>query len=190
MKPTPNSHLKAILEDENDVQVWAEFNSPEGQPTVTRLGLTTSEVLVLWTTPPSQRILSEVIRQVNPQKVIVFGVDPGLEEWKPFIKVIAGLVNYTLSNHSGETTLPALASACAAEVSATLSALRYWEAKGAFDVSVQDDFLLFSQPATNTNFENLEIYENMVKVLLGETKHSAIFFNSAELAKLETNKRF
>ncbi len=90
MKPAPISHLNAILEDEKDIQVWAEFNFPDSQTTVTRLGLTTSEVLVLWTTPPSQRILSEVIRQVNPQKVIVFGIDPGLEEWKAFIKVIAG----------------------------------------------------------------------------------------------------
>ncbi len=92
-------------------------------------------------------------------------------------------MKYTLSNHSGKTTLPALASACAAEVSATLVALRYWEAKGAFDVSVQDDSLLFSQPATNTNFENLEIYENMLKVLLGETKAFRHFFQFRRVGK-------
>ncbi|QRN84069.1 single-stranded-DNA-specific exonuclease RecJ [Chloroflexota bacterium] len=190
MKPVPISLLKDILEIEKDVQVWAESNPPEGVPTITRMGLTESEALVIWTTPPSQRILSEVIRQVKPQKVIVFGIDPSLEDWKTFIKVVAGLAKYTLSKQAGETTLPTLASACAAEVSPTLAALRFWEAKGAFDVSVQEDILRFSQPATNANIENLEIYENMLKILLGETKAFRHFFTSAELLKLDPNKRF
>lgn len=189
MKPAPISLLKGILEKESDVQLWAEFNSPVGMPSVTRQELTASEVLVIWTTPPSQSLLSGVIRQVKPQKVIVFGVDPGLEDWKAFIRVIAGLVKYTLSKQAGETTLPALASACAAEVGSALAALRYWEAKGAFDVSVQDNFLHFSQPVTNANIENLEIYEKMLKILLGETKAFRHFFNSTDLLKFDTNIR-
>ncbi|MBG0786411.1 MAG: single-stranded-DNA-specific exonuclease RecJ [Anaerolineaceae bacterium] len=188
MKPAPTSLLKAILEDEKDVQVWAEVNSPEDLPSVPRQDLSTSEVLVIWTTPPSQRILSEVLRQVTPQKVFVFGIDPGLTDWKGFIKVVAGLVKYVLSKQSGETNLPALASACAAEARSALAALRYWEAKGAFDAALQDDLLLFSQPGTNANLESLKIYENLLQVLLGEMKAFRHFFNSADLHRLDTNR--
>ena len=181
MKPSPLALLNSVIESDTDVQVWAEFNPPDGIPSVTRQGLRSSEVLVIWTTPPSWRALAEAIRLVNPQKVIVFGIDPGLTDWKAFIKVIAGLVKFTLSQQSGETTLPALASACAAETQSVLAAIHYWEAKSAFNVELQDNILQFSLPATRGNLDSLEIYEQVLKDLLEETQAFKKFFNATDI---------
>lgn len=186
-KPTPVTALKAILDEETDIQIWAEFNPPEGMPAVSRLGLIQSEVLVIWTTPPSRMVMDEVIRRVNPQKLIIFGIDPGLTDWKAYIKVVAGLVKYALAKQSGETTLSEIAAASAAESNTALTAIHYWEAKGAFDAELKDNLIQFSRPSSKSNFESLTIYEEVLIDLLAETRAFRNFFKSAKLENLPIN---
>jgi len=187
MKPAPVAALKAILDEETDIQIWAEFNPPEGVPAVSRLGLIQSEVLVIWTTPPSRMVMDEVIRRVNPQKLIIFGIDPGLTDWKAYIKVVAGLVKFALAKQSGETTLSEIASASAAESNTALTAIHYWEAKGAFDAELRDNLIQFSRPSSKSNFESLTIYEEVLIDLLAETRAFRNFFKSAKLENLPVN---
>lgn len=190
MKSAPISLLKSILDSEAEARVWAEFNPPTELPCASRNTIEPGEVLVIWTTPPSQRVLSEVVQQVKPQKVIVFGIDPELADWKAFGRVIGGLVKYAISTQSGETTISALAAATASETNSALAAIRYWEAKGAFNVLLQENIVNFTQPGTNGNLDSLEIYEQMLKELLGEIQAYRKFFSSTDLEKLLTNRLF
>ena len=184
MIPAPLSRLKSILGNEKDVQVWAEYNPPKGFPSASRQELLPGETLVIWTAPPSQRALNEVIRRVNPQKIITFGIAPGLNEWRDFANLIAGLVKFTLSSKAGEASLQSMAAAAAADPESVRAALHYWESKAAFNVDVRDDILQFKQPATRENPDSILIYENILKNILEESKSFRQFFNSVELKKI------
>jgi single-stranded-DNA-specific exonuclease len=187
LNPTPLSLLKSILENEQDVQIWAEVDLPEGLASVPRQDLVPGEVLVIWTAPPAQRVLDEVIRHVSPQKVIVFGREPGLTDWRKFINHIAGLVKFTLANKEGQASLQAMSAAAAANPESVRAALHYWESNAAFDVDMQDNLLQFSLPATSKNPQSQLIYEDILKNTLGESKSFRQFFTSAELGKIIYN---
>jgi len=188
MKAAPISLLKLILENEKDAQVWAEYDLPEGLPAVPRQKLRSGETLIIWTAPPSQLTLNEVIRRINPQKVIVFGMTPGLTDWKTYIKFIAGLVKFALSKKAGEASLQAMSAAAAANPESVRAALHYWESKAAFDVDIQDDLIQIKLPATQGNPDSMLIYENILINTLDESISFRQFFNSRELRKIIYNQ--
>ena len=108
----PLLQLKALLSGAADVQVWSEGVADEVVAR-NRMQLVQGSELAVWTLPPSSRVLAELIERVQPRRVHVFARDPGLDQPAPFVKRLAGLVKYTLSQYKGETTIKKLASACA-----------------------------------------------------------------------------
>ena len=106
----PGKVLEEILLAIPGAQVWAEgSNMP---PTaVSRLDLQQASALIIWTTPPSQAVLSAVIQKVRPEQVYMFGVDAGIDNASQFVKRFIGVIKYTLSNYNGVTELEKLASA-------------------------------------------------------------------------------
>ncbi len=70
----------------------------------TRLELIEADKLAIWTIPPGSAELRAVIAQVKPQTVYLFAADPGLDALEPFVKRLAGLVKYALSQRGGVVT--------------------------------------------------------------------------------------
>ena len=77
----------------------------------TRRQLEPGEVLVIWTIPPDGSVLGEVLSRVNAERVYVFDVDPGVDEYDQFHRRFAGLVKYAIEQYDGASTIADLAGA-------------------------------------------------------------------------------
>jgi single-stranded-DNA-specific exonuclease len=189
LNPVPLAALRETLAHESSVQVWAEQSPPEGFPVHSRQGLIPAETLVIWTSPPSHRVLNEALRVSAPQKVIVFGISPDLASPHQALKYIAGLAKFVLSNRNGEATLTELAAACALDREMVRTALLYWEGKGAFTVDLDEDSVRISAVRISAvqisaqkmegDPEATEIYWEVFQNLWGETLAYRKFFQSA-----------
>lgn len=107
-----DSVLQELLRSVPDAQVWAEGERVPGNA-VPRQDLIQSPALVIWTTPPSQAVLSAVINNVRPEHVYMFGTDPGLDNPPQFVKRFIGIMKYTLSNYNGMIGIERLATVMA-----------------------------------------------------------------------------
>ena len=144
---------------------------------------------MIWTSPPSHRVLNEALRVSVPQKVIVFGINPDLASPHQALKYIAGLAKFVLSNRNGEATLTELAAACALDREMVRTALLYWEGKGAFTVDLDEDSVRIlavrisavqiSAQKMEGDPEATEIYWEVFQNLWGETLAYRKFFQSA-----------
>lgn len=188
LRPSHLALLKDLIEKEGSVQVWAEFAPPEGVPTHPRQDLAPAETLAIWNSPPTRAVLSEALRQVRPQKVILFGLHPQLENWQQVAKFIAGLSKFTIAHRAGVASLAEMAAACAMDTEVVRAALHYWAAKGAFDIEVQDDSVLFSPPVMQSDPGSTEIYQTILTELLGEINAYRHFFETANAANLITSR--
>ena len=70
-----------------------------------------AEVLVLWTVPPDRKVLGEILGRAKAERVYVFAVDPGVDEYEVFMRRFGGLVRYALEHYDGSSTIAELAGA-------------------------------------------------------------------------------
>jgi single-stranded-DNA-specific exonuclease RecJ len=64
------------LSHAGNLQVWSEGTSFCPLPSVDRLHLMPNQPLVIWTIPPSPKVLAETIKSVKPQQLYWFGLVP------------------------------------------------------------------------------------------------------------------
>jgi single-stranded-DNA-specific exonuclease len=141
----------ARLQDFGDVIIWREGDTPaDDQRYRQRHELSSAPALAIWTTPPGQRELQSAIRAVNPETVILFGLDPGLREYKGFLREFVGVVTHILKTRGGQVSLVELAAGLAHCESTVHIALRWLEAKGDIDITSDDGRTLQLVRATQT----------------------------------------
>ena len=112
--------IETLIDQNPGVQVWAEAETdiPFGK---NRLTLVTSSILVLWSLPPSQQILIDTLKKVQPSEIYVVGKETRLDQYEPFTRRFVGLIKYVLSNYDGRVELRRLA----AEMGQTPGVIRY-----------------------------------------------------------------
>jgi single-stranded-DNA-specific exonuclease len=106
----PRSVLDALLA-EGDLQVWAEGRRPQGIAARSRQQLEPGRRLAVWTAPPGPRQLQAALDCVQPGEVVLFALDPGLDEPDAFLTRLAGLAKYALRAREGWVDLEAAAAA-------------------------------------------------------------------------------
>ncbi|MBN1262594.1 MAG: single-stranded-DNA-specific exonuclease RecJ, partial [Anaerolineae bacterium] len=126
-EPHPLTLVQPMLAWQN-TQVWAEMASTV--PGVSREDLRPAETLVIWTAPPGPQILRHAMERVTPRRVIVFGVDPGIDRFDPFLKRLAGLVKYAVNFREGRAPLLALAAATSQRLRTVRKGLAWLAARG------------------------------------------------------------
>jgi single-stranded-DNA-specific exonuclease len=184
-RPATLATLNQILEDEPDVQVWAEGLLPEEFPGSPRQELHPGKTLLVWTIPPSASLMNDILRVVSPEKALFFAADPGMERFVDLTQRVAGLAKYVINHREGQTTLTALTAACAAERETVTNALRYWEAKGAFQLLFDNDLVTITiDPASTPDPKNQQIYMEIVQNLLTESRAFRQFYRLADLENL------
>ena len=184
LQPSSQKLLQSLLDKDPNLQIWSEHIQPEGMPSHTRLKLSPADTLVIWTSPPTRAVLNQAIRQAHPQKVILFGHDPQLENWQQLVKFIAGLAKFVITRREGVTTLTAMAAACAMDTEVVRAALHYWVSQGAFELTIRDDSVVFSESTIANNSESTEIYQNILINLVDEIKAYRHFFTTAAVENL------
>ncbi|HOG46010.1 MAG TPA: single-stranded-DNA-specific exonuclease RecJ [Anaerolineae bacterium] len=130
--PAPLAALDAVCAL-GPLVVWAEGDLPPGDGAVSRCDAAAAEALAVWTAPPGPRELAELLRCVQPQRVHLFAVDPGLDEPEPFLRRLAGLVKYALTHYGGRidaALLERMAAATAQRPGTVRCGLRWLAAQG------------------------------------------------------------
>jgi single-stranded-DNA-specific exonuclease len=129
--------------------IWAEGTEKKALNGLTRLELEPAETLVLWTTPPSPETLRAALKIVRPEKVIVFAIDPGTDDFKPFAERLAGLVKYLIHQKAGQTSLAELAAATAQTEAAVRLGLEWLAKRGQVTVAGSEETLVLTAGGTS-----------------------------------------
>jgi hypothetical protein len=78
----------------DDTLVWVESHDLENISSVPRSGLGRCDTLIIWTTPPSKLVLSEVIQYTSPKQIIVVAENPSSDSLESFLQGLLGLIKH------------------------------------------------------------------------------------------------
>jgi len=170
------------LREFGDVQIWREADATIAGKT--RLELAPAESLALWTSPPSSADLRAVLKWVKPEQIILFAADPGLDALEPFVKRLAGLVKYALSNRDGVVTLAALAAATAQREITVRTGLDWLAARGQITLKRQDGGSILLSEGTGQAAPTLAANAERLAAHLRETAAYRAFYRRADPARL------
>jgi hypothetical protein len=116
------------------VQVWAEgaqrdglrrhLGTPLEHSIRRRDELEQGTTLVIWTSPPGQAELRQVLERVQPEEVVLFVKHPPEDTAQGFLERLAGLAKFAVQNRRGEVSLSEIAGAAAARAGAALLGLQ------------------------------------------------------------------
>jgi single-stranded-DNA-specific exonuclease len=106
----PISHLKLLPKD---TLVWAEGPDEKRVGGMNRVNIHTTELLAIWTIPPSPEVLHEILELTKPKKIYLFAINPNMDEPNGLLERITGLAKYAINHQGGLTSYNELASACA-----------------------------------------------------------------------------
>jgi single-stranded-DNA-specific exonuclease len=125
----PEASLR-LLAARSDLQIWAEGDAPAGLAVRTRHQLVPGRRLALWTLPPGPVELQAALSIVQPQEIILFAHDPGVDDPSVFRQRLAGLVKYTFRTKQGLLQVEEAAAAIAHRASAVRAGLEWLVARG------------------------------------------------------------
>ncbi len=169
-------HLRA----EEDVEVWAEAAHRAEVGGQDRRKLEPSGCLVIWTTPPSHELLRAALEKTAPEKVYLFGVDPGLDYAKRFLERLAGLVRHALSSEGGRVSLSMLAVATAQREATVRAGLAWLEGRGLLTVLAEESNELYLAEGDRAERGDLSQTAAQLKALLQETAAFRSYFVRAD----------
>ena len=164
--------------------VWAEAEHKKQLSGSDRNTLAPAQTLIIWTTPPSREELNAALETVRPEKVLVFAIDPSMDDVKAFLERLAGLVKFTLNQRAGRTSYSELAAATAQKATAVRLGLEWLTKRG--QVTVQSDaggelILTAGGPADEPAALTVE---SKLRSLLNETSAYRQHFGKADIKTL------
>lgn len=187
--PSPEIALQRFQEEVPNIQVWAEGPQPDKLPGKRRYELTPCECLAVWTSPPAQKVLDEVLRATDPHRVIVFGIPPALKSPKVLMERLGGLVKYANRHKGGVTQITHLAAACATEVEVIQVGIKLWEAMGQLEVEQDAGQVRISQARAEPDQTAIEIYRGILESLIDEVNAYRQYFSRAGIDNLIADRK-
>jgi single-stranded-DNA-specific exonuclease len=138
-EPHPLVKLKTLLEQEA-LLIWCEAQTNRGIDCHDRHSLHPAETLAIWTIPPGPGELESVLRLVNPKRVVLFGINPGMDKPKEFLNRLAGIMKNFLKTQQGIASLSIIAAATAQRIATVRIGLEWLNEHGAISlISINRD---------------------------------------------------
>ncbi|MBN1221382.1 MAG: single-stranded-DNA-specific exonuclease RecJ [Anaerolineae bacterium] len=170
--------------------IWAEGVKLSGLSALPRHQLYPADTLVIWTAPPGQDILQQVLAIVRPRHIFLVGQPSSLDSLPTFAKQLMGLIKYTLSHKQNEVYLPELAAALGHRVTTARLGINWLVGQGKLTIMQEEEERLILQPAQNTPIATVAVIEDMLQAMLAETMAYRHFFKKASLTALEIGSAF
>ena len=121
----PQVLLQKVLEQFPDAMVWHEGADTDDRVGRLRHELSPSSVLMIWTLPPDAESVQYALKTVNPETVILFGVDPMADSVQGFLQRFGGIIKHALNAHAGTVTWTQLAGLTAHSIATMRVALNW-----------------------------------------------------------------
>lgn len=182
--PTPVSLCENMLSQYPNAKIWGEGVLQKGINGLGRDELDAVDTLIIWTIPPSQSVLQEVLQKVQPRHVIVFSQDPNIDSHKTFMERLAGLAKFAIKYKDNQVELDRFAVACAVEWETIRLGLQLWEARGKLRVHFSGDSVFIKAENTLPDLTSIEIYEPILTAMLEEHRAFRRFFKTGEINSL------
>jgi len=148
--------------------VWSEVKQIDGA--VDRLGLKTSDTLVVCTIPPSAEIWAAALATVNPDRLILFGMRAAREATKPFLARLVALVKYAVNQKGGRAAVEVLAAAMGERERSVQVGLQVLRALGKLDCQVGAAGEYRLELADRAPSDQLATLQKRLSLLLRETR--------------------
>jgi single-stranded-DNA-specific exonuclease len=158
------------LQAREEVQVWAEADAKAKVEGWDRRELRTANTLVVWTVPPGPAEWQDGLAKASPQKVVLFGIDPALDDLESFLKRLASLVKHALKAYEGRVSISTLAAATAQRESTVWAGLAWLTARGHLAVTSASDDEVQLTAGTGKTSPDLPRVTGHLKSLLAETR--------------------
>ncbi len=164
--------------------IWAEGEDKKKRGGSDRNALVEATTLIIWTTPPSREELTAVLETVRPETVIVFAIDPGMDDPKTFLDRLAGLVKFTLNQRAGHTSFNELAAATAQKVAVVRAGLNWLSKRGQVTVQLDANGKLTLTVGGQSDESAALAAETRLRSLLNETSAFRAHFRKADINAL------
>ncbi len=152
-----------------DPLIWAEGEARAAVRGAGRDALAPAETLVIWTPPPSRRLLREALQRVRPRRVILADDGQTAPGVQALLRQIGGMAKYALGHNAGRLHLETLAVATAQPLLSVELSLVWWAARGAFSLTREGlEMRLLSPGQANPALQKET--EMALKSLLQETR--------------------
>jgi single-stranded-DNA-specific exonuclease len=135
---SPETVLRGLLTG-GDAQVWAEGTAPAAVAVRTRLELSPCSRLAVWTAPPGPREWQTALDRAQPDEILLFALDPGLDERGTFLRELAGLVKFAFRARQGQFDLARAAARLAHRTGTIAAGLEYLEATAVVGIVSRGD---------------------------------------------------
>ena len=93
--------------------------------------------VIIWTIPPGPAELYDALGKVSPECIVLFAVNPEMDDPPAFLRRLAGLVKYALRGRDGQVSLSSLAARTAHSRSTVRLGLAWMAQKGQIEVVSQ-----------------------------------------------------
>ena len=180
--PGPNDRILSYASTPGLV-IWAEFNSPEGVNTLSRLDLHKSDTLIIWTTPPSREVFNLALHKVKPRKIIFFAVDPEVQTLTKFITKLHGLLKTVIDSDIRSFDVQTAAQSLSVTPALIKVGLDWIHFHGDYDLSLFISDLLIS-PGPRENLDGFSVIDSKLKFLLKDIAAYRSYFSKTKLDAL------
>ena len=141
--------------------------------------------MAIWTAPPGPRELEMALARVQPEEVILFVHDPGLDATSTLLPQLAGLVKYALRTRAGQIDLDAAAARLAHRAGTVMAGLECLAAQGmVYIVERQPDTWQLAAGTGESNPHALEQTRARLDALLAETAAYRAYVRTAPTTAL------
>ena len=188
VRPTVVDHRRAAqpaaalaaLRTQPGVQVWCEGDARHTLDGQDRSELAPGDTLVIWTIPPGRTELQAALDQVKPKQVIIFAVDPGMDQIDAFVQRLAGLVKRSLRSDEGRVSIQRLAAATAQRIAVARSGLRWLASRGHVRIDAEEGDFVWLAAGDGASSPDWPIAAAQLRDLLAETAAFRRYFSQAD----------
>ena len=165
---------------QEDAQVWGEAGARAEVGGQDRYGLGPSKALAIWTAPPGPGELQAMLEKVSPERVYLFGIDPGLDHPEEFLKRLAGLAKRALNCSDGQASISTLAAATAQREATVRVGIAWLAARGHLTVLDEEGDEVRMAVGSQTVSPDLPGLASELRALLAETAAYRAHFARAD----------
>ncbi|NPV84937.1 MAG: single-stranded-DNA-specific exonuclease RecJ [Anaerolineae bacterium] len=164
----PQALLPVLLTGSSTV-MWAEGELYPSQAGLSRYHLLPATTLIIWSIPPGRKELMDAIRKVNPQKIILMGINPGFDRFEVFTPRLGGMIRYAISKHGGWISIMKMAIATAQREETIRKGIAWFIARGDIQLIKEENERLQFALCGQTNKPAIAKAESDLRALLNET---------------------
>ena len=179
----PVEKLANILKGES-ILLWGEADPFSRDDCFNRLSLHPSKVMAIWTIPPGYSELQAAVLCVKPEKVYLFGNNPGMDKPESFLRRLLGLLKYSINSAGGTASLTSLAAATAQKTSTMKIGLEWLEARGYIQIVSISDEVIKVKAGNKINKTDIHSSSTWLNSALSESGAFRRYFLSADKDRL------